>query len=567
LRRYLPFLAWLQTYSRKNFVNDAVASFVVTAMLVPQGLAYAALAGMPPQTGLYASLLPLIIYAAFGSSRTLAVGPVAVISLMTAAAVSKVATPNTTEYLLAAAALAAMSGLILLGFGFLRLGFLANFLSRPVVSGFMTAAGILIAASQIQHVFGVSAGGQTLFDILAAIWASLGHINSVSAAIGLSSIAVLFWSRIGLKSALRKVHFTDAVSNAIAQLTPVILLVLTSFLSWLLNLQFVGLKLVGTIPATLPALSLPSFSNGVLHELILPAFMISVVGFVESASVARSLAARRREKVEPSQEFVGLGLANLASSVSGGFPVTGGIARSAVNFDAGAETQMAGVLTSFLMALAILFLTPLIAWLPQAVLSATIVVAVLSLVNIREIQLALFFSRTDFIAILGTLVLTLAAGIEFGIGGGVAISILLHLYNSSRPHIAEIGRVAETEHYRNVKRHDVETFSDILSIRFDESLYFANARYLEDEIHSRVSTNLMLRHVILVCPAINDIDLSALESLESIDRQLADAGIKFHLSEIKGPVLDKIKETGFFKKLSGNVYLTQHQAVSALHLA
>src|SRR5690606_8133776 len=325
-----------------------------------------------------------------------------------------------------------------------------------------------------------------------------------------------------------------------------------------------GVALVGAIPAGLPALGVPAFSLDLLSTLLLPAFLISVVGFVGSVSVAQTLAAKRRQRIEPNQELIGLGAANIAAGLSSGYPVTGGFARSVVNFDAGAQTPAAGVFTAIGIALAALFLTPLLVSLPQATLAATIMVAVLSLVDFETLRRVFAYSKFDFAAMAATIVVTLDWGVEPGIVAGVVLSLLLHLYRTSRPHTAIVGQVPGTEHYRNVERHAVLTQPDILSIRVDESLYFANSRFLEDTIAARVAEQLELRHVILMCSAVNAIDASALQSLEEINRRLADAGIGFHLSEVKGPVLDRLNTTDFLEQLNGKVFLRQHAAACAL---
>jgi sulfate permease, SulP family len=321
---------------------------------------------------------------------------------------------------------------------------------------------------------------------------------------------------------------------------------------------------VGVVPSGLPDFTTPEISSTLVQSLALPALLISVVGFVESVSVGQTLAAKRRQRIDPDQELIGLGASNLAASVSGGFPVTGGFARSVVNFDAGAETPAAGAFTAVGLALATLYLTPLLSYLPQATLAATIIVAVMSLVDLSILKRAWNYAKSDFAAVMATILLTLGVGVEAGIVAGVALSILLHLYKSSRPHIAILGRVPGTEHFRNIKRHTVETDATLLSMRVDESLFFANARFLEDQVYAVIAEYPSTRNLVLVCPAINDIDLSALESLESINERLKDAGVTFHLSEVKGPVMDKLERSGFLPHLTGKVFLSHHQAVRAL---
>ncbi len=564
LQKYLPLLNWARHYTRTTLVNDLVAAAIVTIMLVPQSLAYAMLAGLPPEVGLYASMAPLVVYAVFGSSRTLAVGPVAVISLMTAAALGKVATQGSADYSAAAITLAALSGGILLVMGILRLGFFANFLSHPVIAGFISASGILIAAGQLKHLLGVKAQGETLPDISGSIWSKLSDLNPTTLALGLGVTIFLYWVRWGLKSFLISLGLRSRTADVLAKAGPILALVASSLLAWGFNLSAQGVKLVGAVPKGLPSLGLPNLSLDLVQSLALPALLISVVGFVESVSVGQTLAAKRRQRIEPDQELIGLGASNIAASLTGGFPVTGGFARSVVNFDAGAETPAAGAFTALGLAVATMYLTPLLAYLPQATLAATIIVAVLSLVDLSILKRAWNYAKTDFAAVAATILVTLGYGIEPGIVTGVLLSIFAHLYNTSRPHIAIIGRMPGTEHFRNIKRHKVETQSQILSMRVDESLYFANARYLEDQVYARLAEQPNVKHVVLVCPAVNDIDLSALETLESINARLKDAGVIFHLSEVKGPVMDKLERSGFLPHLTGKVFLSQHLAIREL---
>ncbi|EBA04212.1 sulfate permease [Rhodobacterales bacterium HTCC2150] len=564
LIQFLPILKWGQDYNRATLTNDLVAALIVTIMLIPQSLAYALLAGLPPQAGLYASIVPIMLYAVFGTSRSLAVGPVAVVSLMTAAALSNIVEQGTMGYAVAALSLAALSGIILLLMGLFRLGFIANFLSHPVIAGFITASGIIIATSQLKNVFGVNAHGHNLLDLVISLSSHLSEINWITVVIGASATAFLFWIRKGLSPFLQKLGMPKHVIGILIKIGPVAIIVVTTLVVWGFDLAQKGVKIVGEVPQSLPPLTLPSFSPDLLGQLLLPAFLISIIGFVESISVAQTLAAKKRQQINPDQELIGLGAANIGASLTGGFPVTGGFSRSVVNFDAGAETPAAGAFTAIGLAFAALFLTPLIYFLPKATLAATIIVAVLSLVDFSILKRSWKYAKADFSAVSVTIILTLILGVEAGVLAGVILSILLHLYKSSKPHIAEVGKVPGTHHYRNILRHDVVTDPTIVSLRVDESLYFANARYLEDKIHNRVAKDKCVRHVILQCSAINDVDLSALESLEMINERLREMGVKLHLSEIKGPVMDRLKRGHFLSHLSGEIFLSQHDAVETL---
>lgn len=562
--RYLPILDWGSQYNKDALTNDVVAAVIVTIMLIPQSLAYALLAGLPAEMGLYASILPLVAYAIFGTSRALAVGPVAVVSLMTAAAVGNLALQGTAEYAAAAIVLAFLSGLVLLVMGFFRLGFLANFLSHPVIAGFITASGIIIATSQLKHIFGISASGHNLAELVASIWEHLGETNIWTLIIGVSATAFLFWVRKGLKPLLLKQGIKPRMADILAKAGPVAAVVVTTVITWAFGLHNHGVAIVGDVPRGLPPLTVPAFSMDIWSSLIGSAILISIIGFVESVSVAQTLAAKKRQRIVPDQELIGLGASNIAAAVSGGYPVTGGFARSVVNFDAGAETPAAGAFTAIGIALAALALTPLLFFLPKATLAATIIVAVLSLVDFSILSTTWNYSKADFSAVAATILLTLGFGVELGVSAGVGLSIFLYLYRSSRPHIAEVGLVPGTEHFRNINRHRVETNPAILTIRVDESLFFANARYLEDYLYDRVVGDPDLKHVILLCSAVNDIDTSALESLEAIDHRFKDMGLKLHLSEVKGPVMDRLSRTHFLHDMTGKVFLSQYAAVKEL---
>jgi sulfate permease, SulP family len=564
LRRYIPILDWGRSYDRQALSGDLLAAVIVTIMLIPQSLAYALLAGLPPEAGIYASIAPIVLYAIFGTSRALAVGPVAVVSLMTAAAIGNIAEAGTMGYAAAALTLAALSGAILLAMGLLKLGFLANFLSHPVIAGFITASGILIATSQIRHVLGVGGGGATLPEMLWSLVQNVTAVNWITLLIGLSSLAFLFWVRKGLKPLLRRIGLGPRPADMITKAGPVLAVVATTLAVWFWGLDGQGVRIVGVVPQGLPPLTLPSFSTDLIGLLLLPAILISVIGFVESVSVAQTLAAKKRQRIDPDQELIGLGAANLGAAFTGGYPVTGGFARSVVNFDAGAETPAAGIFTAIGLAIAAVALTPLIHYLPIATLAATIIVAVLSLVDLSILKRAWGYDRADFAAVAVTIALTLGLGVEAGVTAGVMISILLHLYRSSRPHIAEVGLVPGTQHFRNIHRHKVLTDPTLLTLRIDESLYFANARYLEDYLARRVAADCPVKNVVLQCSAINEVDMSALESLEAINHRLHEMGVTLHLSEVKGPVMDRLKRSHFLHQLTGQVFLSQYDALRAL---
>lgn len=551
---------WLRDYRRRDFGSDLLASLIVTIMLIPQSLAYAMLAGLPPETGLYASMLPVLGYALLGSSPVLAVGPVAVISLMTASALADVGVRHDVSAAEAAALLALLSGAMLVLLGVLRMGWIANFLSHSVISGFVSATAVLIALGQLRHLLGVEAGGSTLVDLLPSLLARAGSVHGWTLVVGGAALALLVFSRTHLPALLRRVGFTPSAALVIQRSVPVIVVLGSILAVMLAGLEARGVAVVGPVPGGLPPLGLPPMPPALVLDLLTPALLLSLVGFVESISIGQSLAMRRRQRVEPDRELLGLGAANLAAGLSAAFPVTGGFSRSVVNQDAGAVSPMAGILTAVAMAGVALVLTPAFHDLPRAVLAAVIIVAVVPLVDFRAMRRTFRTSFADGMALLVTFVGVLLLGIEIGIAAGVALALANHLWRSSRPHVAIVGRVPGTEHFRNVDRHQVRTSEHVLSLRVDESLYFANARFLEDRVLEQVTDRPGITDVVLLCSAVNGIDASAIESLASINDRLDVAGVRLHLSEVKGPVMDVLRRTDLPQRLSGRIFFTQHEA-------
>jgi len=564
LARYLPCLQWAATYDRNAAGRDSLAALIVTLMLIPQSLAYAMLAGLPAMAGLYASILPLIAYTLFGTSRTLSVGPVAVISLMTAAALGPLFIAGSAEYAGAALVLALLSGVLLLAMALLRLGFLANFLSHPVISGFISASAILIALSQLKHVLGIEAQGDNAVMLLFRLLQGLPQTHLPTLAIGAASLLFLYLSRRHLGRWLSALGLPPRLADSLGKIGPIVALLVSILLVTTLDLSAAGVQVVGVVPQGLPTISLPALDLALLRQLLPAALLISLVGFVESVSVGQTLAAKRRERIEPNQELVALGSANIAAALSGGLPVTGGFSRSVVNFDAGAQTPMAGALAAGGIAITALFFTPLLHDLPHAVLAATIIVAVLSLVDLAALGRAWRYSRQDGAAMAASMLGVLLIGVEVGILLGAGLSLLLFLWRTSQPHVAVVGQVRGSEHFRNVERYAVIESRKVLSVRVDESLYFPNARFLEDRIAKLVGQHPAAEHLVLMCPGINLIDASALESLETISERLLTAGVQLHLSEVKGPVMDRLRKSDFLQNFGGQVFFSQFEALKTL---
>jgi SulP family sulfate permease len=558
ITHYLPILDWLGNYRRADLPGDLIAGLIVTIMLVPQGMAYAMLAGLPPQVGLYASVLPLIFYAVFGSSRTLAVGPVAVVSLMTASALADIG--GTENQLAGALILALASGLLLLIMGVARLGFLVNFLSHPVISGFTSAAALVIGFSQLKHL---------LSDIIGYVIDEAESANIVTVALGAGLVALLLLWRGPLGGLLLGAGVMPALTASITKAGPLAAVILGAGIVWLFGLdQSAGVKIVGAIPAGLPSLQWPGIDMEMARDLLPAAALIALVGFVESVSVAKSLAAKRRQTIDADQELRALGVANIGAAISGGYPVTGGFSRSVVNFTAGANTGLAAIVTALLIAFTLAFLTPLFHFLPKAALAAIIVVAVAKLVDYRSFIRTWRYNGLDGFSQAATFAAVLSLGVELGIMIGAALAIALYLWRTSRPHMAVVGRVGETEHFRNILRHEVKTLPHVLALRVDENLYFANSKFLEEHLFAAVADHRRIEHLVLICSAINFIDASALESLQNTVLALHEAGVTVHLAEVKGPVMDMLEKSDFLSHLgAGEIFLSTHEAIDKLERA
>lgn len=564
IKTYIPVLNWLPRYSSKDIAGDGLAGLIVAIMLVPQGMAYALLAGLPAQVGLYASIVPLIVYGLLGSSRTLAVGPVAIVSLMVASTLGEVADSGAMSYLAGAVLLAFFSGSILLVMGLLRLGFLVNFLSHPVISGFTSAAALVIGFSQLKHLLGFDIPRSHLITHTLEFAAShFRQLNLTTFAIAVVSLLMLVMWKSTLPNWLKKRGMSDSIIVPLSKAGPLAVVLLTTVVVWLFGLhQAAGVKIVADIPAGLPPFTIPVINTSLLSQLLPAALLIALVGFLESVSVAKSLASKRRQKIDANQELIALGAANIGASFTGGYPVTGGFSRSLVNFTSGAVTPMASIITALLVALTVLFLTPLLYFLPKAALAAIIVIAVASLLDWRTLREAWAYNKADAASLIATFAAVLTFGIEKGIVAGAGLSIALYLWRSSRPHVAVVGRVGNTEHFRNVQRHQVTTDETILAVRIDESLYFANSASLENRLLAAVADQPSVNHLLLIMSAVNFIDASALETLESLITRLNDSDVTVHLAEVKGPVMDRLDRVGFSNMLgAGKIYLSTHEAM------
>lgn len=552
---------WLRNYRRQWLTGDATAGLIVTVMLIPQSLAYAMLAGLPPQVGLYASILPLFAYAMLGSSMTLAVGPVAVASLMTASSLAPLAMQGSAEYLSLAMALALLSGLILLAAGLLRLGFLAWFLSHPVISGFISGSAVLIAIGQIKYILGIQFYSTSVLSTIEQLIRHAPQTNTVTASIGLVALSFLFFARTRLAGLLRHLGLGAKAADLLTKLAPMAAVIASVAVVASMHLdENAQVSIVGQVPTGLPTLTLTLPGWQALNALWAPALLISLVGFVESVSVAQSLAIKQGQRINPDRELLGIGAANVASALSGGFPVTGGFARSVVNFSAGANTPAASVISAVMMGIVLVGLTSWFHYLPHAVLAATIIVAVIGLIDTHTLKEAWHYDKADAVALLLTFLGVIVLGVEEGIVIGVALSLAVLVWRSSHPHMAVVGRVPGTEHFRNIERHQVETLPGLIALRIDESIYFANAQLLEEKIESLITQQPATRHLLLILSAVNQIDTTALGMLTELEKSLSTRQIVLHFAEVKGPVLDRLHGTPLGERMKDRIHLSTHVA-------
>lgn len=560
--RLIP--GWMRDYRRADISGDVIAGLIVTILLVPQALAFAALAGLPPQYGLYASVLPLFAYALFGTSMVLSVGPVAIISLMTGVALAPIAGSGSPEYIAAAALLALLSGVMLFAFGLMRLGVLAQFLSHPVISGFITGAALLIIIGQLRPLLEISAEGHNAIDLLFGILAYLDDTNPRTAALGITALALLLFARYGLAPLLMRAGLSRRIADLIARLMPMVVIIASAVLVAVLGWEH-RVQIIGELPQGLPALVIPEFKLSLIGQLWLPALVIGLVGFVESVAISRTYAVRDDRRIDADAELRGLGAANIASGFSGAFPVSGGLSRTAVNAEAGARSPLSGIIAALLIAVLLLAGADLFHTLPETVLAATIIVVAIGLIDIDTLKQTWRYDRAESVALLITAAGVLVRGVEVGIAIGIALSLATLIWRASRPHIAVLGRIADTEHFRNVDRYTVETRPHLLMLRVDENLFFGNAEAVEDRIDEELNHRAGVRHLLLVMSSVSYIDATALEMLERLNRRLKEKGIALHLAEVKGPVLDSLGSTDrLISELGGTVYLSTWTAYDTL---
>jgi SulP family sulfate permease len=549
LAELVPILEWLPQYRRQDLGADVSAGLGTAVMLVPQAMGYAMLAGLPPVVGLYAALVPLVVYAAFGTSRQLAVGPVAMDSLLVAVAISGVATAGSDAYVAAALLLGVMVGIVQLALGLLRAGFLVNFLSRPVISGFTSAAALTIAFSQLTHLLGVALPTGSIARTGSAALAHASDWHLPTLLLGVASIGAL----LAFKRAARKLP------------AALIVVLAATLASVAFGLERAGVAVVGSTPRGLP--SQPSLDAQLALQLLPSAFTLAFLSFMETISVGRHFARLNRYEVRPNQELGAIGLANLLGGLCGGYPVAGGLSRSAVNAAAGARTQVAALTTAAVVGLTLAFLTPLFAAMPRAVLAALILTAVLGLFDSQEPRRLWRIKRNDFHLLLFTFVATLTVGIQYGILVGVAASIALFVVRTTRPHVAVLGRIPGTEAYLNVERHpQAETFPGVCVVRIDAQFYFGNVSFLKQTLRQlEEAMPAPIVAMVLDASGINQLDSSAEGALRELDDDYHARGVKLYFAHVKGPVRDVLYRSGLLERLSseGRIALRTHSAVCA----
>ena len=551
IKQFIPALEWLPNYNKENFKGDLSAGLTVGVMLIPQGMAYAMIAGLPPIYGLYASTVPMIIYAFFGTSRQLAVGPVAMDSLLTAAGVSAIAAVGSDAYISLAISLAIMVGAIQLLLGIFRLGFLVNFLSHPVISGFTSAAALIIGLSQLKHLLGIDIPRTNhIYEIIKYAFDKFDQINWETFAIGVGGIVLI--------KTVKKIN--KAIPG------PLVVVLFGILAVWGFGLVDKGVKIVGTVPSGLPKFGLPQLDFASMELLIPTALAIALVSFMESIAVAKAVQSKHKNyKVVPNQELIALGLSNLGGALFQSYQVTGGFSRTAVNDQAGAKTPIAAIISASLIVLTLLFLTPLFYFLPKAVLASVIMVAVFGLIDTKEAKSLWHSNRTDFWMLVVTFIATLSFGIQQGIGVGVILSLAMVIFRTTRPHTAILGRVPGTSLYRNVDRFEgLEQREDMIILRFDAQLYFANCNFFKETLENILIENEKLKVLILDCESVNQMDSSAVHALEEVIDDYRANGKDIYFSAVKGPVRDALTKAHLMEKIgANNFFMSKQEAVDA----
>lgn len=532
LKKFMPILEWLPRYEKADLRGDLLAGLTVGVMLVPQGMAYGLLAGLPPIYGLYAGIVPLLLYAFFGTSRQLSVGPVALVSLLVLSGISAIAEQGTMEFVSLAITTALIAGTIQILLGASRLGFLINFLSHPVISGFTSAAALIIGFSQLKNLLGIELSrSNQLHAIIAQAWANLDQVHYPTLLMGIGGIALILFLR----------QINKAIPGAL------VAVILSALLVQWFRLDTLGMETVGEVPKGLPAFKIPELHREEWSTLVPLALTICLISFIESLAIAKTIESRHKSyRVVPNQELIALGITKIGGAFFQSFPTTGSFTRSAINDEAGARTGLSSIFSAILISFTLLFLTPLFFYLPKAILAAIIVVAVKGLVDYKEAIHLWKNDRRDFLTLLATFAVTLTLGIQDGVLAGVLLSLGIMVYQNSRPHVAVLGRLEKGRHFRNVYRYtDAEVYEDIQVVRFDAQLYFGNAEYFREKIEDMVNEKgEKLKLFILEASSIHDIDSSGVHIFKEVLSYLHARNIEFNLVAAIGPVRDILYKNG-----------------------
>ena len=563
----LPLTHWLKSYHKQDLVSDLIAGLIATIIMVPQGMAYALLAGLPAEYGLYCAILPSFLYAILGSSRSLSVGPAALISIMVASSVGALAPENEFEYLKYAVNISFLAGVFLLFMRLFRLGSMTNFISLPVISGFTSASAIIILTSQLKHILGLSIPtGLGFKETLMAIYYEVSSVNGTTLMIALCACIGLWYFKNVFPRHIKAFALNPLIEQALSKAGPMFIVLISAYVIYAAQLNIEHqVNIVGDIPEGFPSFQFWQLDVTLWQELALPSLLIALMCFVTSISVGTKLASKRKERINANQELFALGVANIVSGLSGTFALAASMSRSAVNHSAGAQTTIASIVCAFGVLLTLLLLTPFFYYLPLAVLGAIVVMSVVSMIELEQVRRCWIVNRTDAYSLIATFLTVLIFGIEVGISVGILGSVILVVYRASHPHIAIVGRVGNSEHFRNIKRHQVNTEQGILAIRVDESIYFSNVQCIEDFILSKVAGSSEIKHIVLIFSSVSFVDTTALDAFEALKVKLEEASIQLHLSEVKGPVMDQLEQTRFIEMLTpGQVFFTTDEAFKTL---
>lgn len=559
----LPFLGWMSRYRAADFPGDLIAGLTVAAMLVPQGMAYALLAGLPPEMGLYAGILPVMVYGLLGSTRILTLGPTAITSVMVLGTLTPI-TDAPEQYVMLALTLALVLGVVYLLTGLLRLGFIVNILSQPVILGYVNAAALVITFSQLQNLLGISVPRSAApLDLLGQVVIRLDETNLATLALGTGSLGVLFFFRSPLNRWLERRRASETLRFIITRSGPLVVIVLTLGLVILLDLDTrSGVRVIGEIPTGFPPLSIDRFDLSAWQTLLPGAVAIAFVGLMEGISTANSLATQRNEKLNANQELVAMGAANVAGALTGGFPVTTSISRSAVNHSAGARTGLSSVIAGLLVAAVVVFLAPLFERLPGAALAAIILISVINLIDFGPIRQIWRYSHVEVLPFMVTFASVFFLNIAVSIMLGMVTAIALYLLRTIVPRVVELGRYNYSDRYQEVRRKDSLVVAGVLILRIDESLYFANSQYLDRFIRNIIADRPDTDYLILDASAMNFIDPSSLQILASLITDLQQAGVTLYITELRPFIQDRMEQVGFLDQIGRErIFPSTHAAV------